>query len=276
MKICSFCNIEKEDDEFYSRDGHCKPCRREKVKKYNTENKNKISSKKNKKYNKNKEEILAKQREYYQKNIKEIRKSRKEYRDNNKEKIKQQNAEYREQNKEAITKRRKDNHKKIKNKKCSACGVVGDYKKFPLSSSRCKKCQAAFMKEYRENNKKELNKKARKRQRERLKRDPKYKLDRNMGKAIRAALSDQKSGRGWETLIGYTLEDLYIHLESLFDENMNWENQGSYWEIDHIIPKSYFKYKNPEDEEFKLCWCLNNLQPLSKERNRYKNAKFIG
>lgn len=276
MKICSFCNIEKEDDEFYSRDGHCKPCRRAKMKEYGIRNKDKKLLAKKEQYNKNKEEILAKQREYYHKNIEEIRKSRKEYRDNNKEKIKQQNAKYREQNKEAIKKRKMERHKKIKNKKCNICGIVGDYTKFNIGQGKCKECQMSYLKEYHGNNRKELNKKAHKRQRERLKRDPKYKLDRNVSKAIWDVLRGNKNGRKWEFLVGYTLDDLKKHLESKFDSKMTWENYGEYWEVDHIIPKSYFKYKIPEDEEFKLCWCLNNLQPLSKERNRYKNAKFIG
>ena len=32
-------------------------------------------------------------------------------------------------------------------------------------------------------------------------------------------------------------------------------------------PKSLFNYKNPEDEEFKKCWALNNLRPLKAKEN---------
>lgn len=37
-------------------------------------------------------------------------------------------------------------------------------------------------------------------------------------------------------LLGCCPEDYKIYLEQQFDNNMNWDNQGTYWEIDHIIP----------------------------------------
>jgi hypothetical protein len=46
-----------------------------------------------------------------------------------------------------------------------------------------------------------------------------------------------KKGRKWEHLVGYTVEDLMAHLESLFVGGMNWENMGD-WHIDHKVPKS--------------------------------------
>ena len=35
-----------------------------------------------------------------------------------------------------------------------------------------------------------------------------------------------------------------------------------------MIPHSWFKLENPNDEKFKLCWNLNNLQPMWKKRNQ--------
>jgi len=45
---------------------------------------------------------------------------------------------------------------------------------------------------------------------------------------IRHSLKGKKAGRRWEKLVGYTLEDLREHLESQFDNKMNWENYGGY------------------------------------------------
>jgi hypothetical protein len=83
-------------------------------------------------------------------------------------------------------------------------------------------------------------------------------------------------GRHWESLVSYNLNDLVKHLEKQFDDKMNWENYGSYWHIDHIKPKSLFKYVYPEDEDFKKCWSLENLQPLEKIANMRKKNNFIG
>lgn len=55
---------------------------------------------------------------------------------------------------------------------------------------------------------------------------------------------------------------------------MNWNNYGSYWVIDHKKPKSLFKYYNPEDQAFRDCWCLANLQPLEVKENLNKSNKF--
>jgi len=106
------------------------------------------------------------------------------------------------------------------------------------------------------------------------KESPKYHLDCNMGVLIYHSLKDKKAGRRWETLVDYTLKDLMKHLESLFDENMTWENYGSYWWVDHKKPRSLFKYTFSDDPEFKKCWALENLQPLEKTANLKKSNTF--
>jgi len=42
----------------------------------------------------------------------------------------------------------------------------------------------------------------------------------------------------------------------------------------HIIPISHFRFTSVKDKEFKMCWSLNNLQPLWKEINSTKSAKI--
>jgi len=55
---------------------------------------------------------------------------------------------------------------------------------------------------------------------------------------------------------------------------MNWDNYGSYWEVDHIIPRKTFNYNKPEDIGFQICWALDNLQPLTKKENLKKGSKI--
>jgi len=76
-------------------------------------------------------------------------------------------------------------------------------------------------------------------------------------------------------LVDYTLDALMKHLENQFDKNMNWNNYGSYWEIDHKKPKSLFEYNSSEDLEFRECWALENLQPLEKIKNHKKRNKYV-
>ncbi len=113
-------------------------------------------------------------------------------------------------------------------------------------------------------------------ERERSKRrmaDPKFRLNGRMRNAIKKAIKEHKAGRRWEDLVGYTLQELVKHLERKFKPGMSWENFGQ-WHIDHIIPKSLFNYKTPEDFDFKRCWALSNLQPLWEKDNIIKNDNY--
>lgn len=100
--------------------------------------------------------------------------------------------------------------------------------------------------------------------------DPKRRLDKNMSRAIRKALATGKSGKSWETLVGYSLFDLIEHIERQFLPGMSWENYGD-WHIDHVLPKAAFNYTAPEHVDFRRAWSIKNLQPLWAVDNRKKS-----
>lgn len=106
--------------------------------------------------------------------------------------------------------------------------------------------------------------------------NPFYRMKQQLSTSICKALKGKKGFRKWEALVGYTLQDLVCHIESLLNNNMTWENYGSVWHIDHITPKSWFKYKNTDDPQFKACWALANLQPKLKIDNIKKGNHFAG
>ena len=103
--------------------------------------------------------------------------------------------------------------------------------------------------------------------------NPKFLMDWRMSKNISRCLKNAKQNRSWKDLVGYSPEELVAHLEKQFAPGMTWENYGSVWHIDHIIPKKYFVYTDA-DESFRRCWGLNNLQPLLAEENLKMNAKL--
>lgn len=79
----------------------------------------------------------------------------------------------------------------------------------------------------------------------------------------------------WATL-GYNKEDLARHIESQFEDWMNWENNGRVpktgqkkitWQLDHKIPRDCFEYDSLNDKGFKECWALENLRPLDSVDN---------
>ena len=141
-------------------------------------------------------------------------------------------------------------------------------------------------KEYRENNKeyykkyyienKEYFRKFhRKYNTNKRKTDLKFNLNCKISKAIKLSLKNNKNGRHWETLVGYTLNDLYNHLQKTMPNGYTWQDYlNSKLHIDHIIPISVWNFDNANQIDFKRCWALENLQLLPAKENLIKNNKI--
>lgn len=74
-----------------------------------------------------------------------------------------------------------------------------------------------------------------------------------------------------ETLLGYSSEELKVHIEGLFKEGMQWRNHGE-WHVDHIKPVSAFIREGITC--MKTINALSNLQPLWAKENLTKHAKW--
>lgn len=104
---------------------------------------------------------------------------------------------------------------------------------------------------------------------------PRGKLNSNIkGGILRSLRQGTKAGRHWEDLVGFTVIQLKRHLEKLFTPEMNWNNYGTVWEIDHKIPIAVFNFEKPEHIDFGLCWSLKNLQPMEAKKNMSKGARL--
>lgn len=94
-----------------------------------------------------------------------------------------------------------------------------------------------------------------------------------MGNSMRAAIRGVKSGKSWRSIVGYDIAELRMRLESLFSEGMTWGNYGD-WHIDHIRPVSSFDFTCEPIVTAKVCWALDNLQPLWALDNMKKGARY--
>lgn len=74
-----------------------------------------------------------------------------------------------------------------------------------------------------------------------------------------------------EELLGCSMRECFQYIESLFYENMSWDNMHL-WEIDHIKPVSWFDFS--ELAKQKECFHFTNLQPLWKQKNRTKGNHY--
>jgi hypothetical protein len=100
--------------------------------------------------------------------------------------------------------------------------------------------------------------------------DPSYRMISNVGRRLRDMI---KGNTGSTRHLPYTANELADHIERQFTKGMTWENYGSFWHIDHIIPASSFDCSDPQSEDFKTCWSLSNLRPLPAFDNMSKGAK---
>jgi hypothetical protein len=76
----------------------------------------------------------------------------------------------------------------------------------------------------------------------------------------------------YQNIIGCDIETLKKWIEFRFDENMNWNNLGTYWQIDHILPINSFNFVNENEQN--ICFHWTNLQPLKSDINRMKSDKL--
>lgn len=158
---------------------------------------------------------------------------------------------------------------KIK-KECVICGEKDDDNFYRSDKSYCKECRRNLTRKNRQETDKVY--KYKKTKEYNKKRYKKRRLYYCMSARVRQSLKNGKGGEKWTDLVGYSVKELKIHLEKQFNDEMNWNNYGSVWEIDHIKPIATFNINSYEDNNFKECWSLKNLRPLSLYENRSRGA----
>ncbi len=106
-------------------------------------------------------------------------------------------------------------------------------------------------------------------------------LDQDISKRIRNNFSSllrhhlkSKNREHVFNIVGYTVDELMNHLEQQFKNGMTWDNYGKYWQIDHKKPVSWFSFESKDDIDFKDCWALTNLQPLTVTENCIKSNRY--
>lgn len=105
--------------------------------------------------------------------------------------------------------------------------------------------------------------------------DPEFKLLRYLRGRLREALKKQNADKQIKTiaLLGCSVKDFKLHLESLFVEGMSWNNHGE-WHVDHKRPCASFDLTDIKQQQ--ECFHYTNLQPLWAVDNLSKNSIYNG
>lgn len=175
-------------------------------------------------------------------------------------KYKQYKKQYFLKNKERLIAK---NKKYIENNKQK---MLEYYKNYNISRIESAK---QYRKEYYQKNKQIINKKVLEAKKKDLNKKIAHSLRNRIVKALNGILKSEKT----INLLGCTINQFRIHLEKQFTEQMNWQNYGSYWHIDHIKPCASYNLK--EEIQQKECFNYKNLRPLEAKENLKKGKKIL-
>ena len=124
------------------------------------------------------------------------------------------------------------------------------------------------------NQKPEYKEKEKNRHLKRLKEEPSYRLRTLYRHRIHRALKDNIKLKKSIELLGCEIDFYRQYLESKFLPEMNWDNWGDIWEIDHIIPIASFDLVELENQL--KCFNYLNTQPLFKTTEIAESFGYIG
>ena len=178
----------------------------------------------------------------------------KQWRTENREHIYKEKKVYAKDNRDKIIKRRKEIYAL----------------KHPIIDRECKECNTVFTPSSNANHIKFCSRKCRFNN---WLNQPKNKLNCSVQDAVRNGMKNPNWKSKYFEGLSFTMEELRTHLENQFDDWMNWDNHGL-WHIDHIKPVASFDFISMEDEDFKKCWALENLQPLKDTENMRKSHYY--
>lgn len=126
-----------------------------------------------------------------------------------------------------------------------------------------------YSKQYKINNKEKINETRRKYTKEKMK-IVEERLKRNMKTLLCTKLKNKKESSS--IYFGETIKNIKKWIEFNFNIFMNWENYGSYWEIDHSLPINFFNML--DNNEASICFSWMNIMPLEKILNSKKSNKI--
>jgi len=172
---------------------------------------------------------------------------------------------HRTQSKQYYYDDKKNKLEQVKQYRLNNINKVKEYQR--LYNLRNKESNKIYQKIYREKNKEKLK------EYKKIYTQRDYaKLRKNIHNRINKIVSNSTNSPKTLDLISCSPTILLIWLEYQFDTEMNWDNYGEYWHIDHCRPCKSFNLTLYEEQ--KKCFHWSNLQPLEKYENISKRDKI--
>ena len=94
--------------------------------------------------------------------------------------------------------------------------------------------------------------------------------------ALRRYVLEKNRSSFYAPYFGLDIENIRKWFEYQFENGVGWDDFGEKWQFDHIIPVTYFDFK--DDHELKMCWNFINLrvETLQGNKDRGLRVDIIG
>lgn len=177
-------------------------------------------------------------------------------------------------------------------KRCTKCDVIRPISMFNSDSTKsdslyssCNVCRKKRSKEYHSDYSEKLKPKRKKYREEnsevlqanykdRMQSDPRFRLLHNLRSRINSTFKHQSAKRtfSYSDMWGCSSSDLCDHIETTFSEDISWENYGTYWTVDHLLPCDAFDHTNTDAQL--ICHNWRNLRAMESRSNVSKGNKW--
>lgn len=108
---------------------------------------------------------------------------------------------------------------------------------------------------------------------ERYHNDPNFRMRKILRTRLIKTIKGIKTSKSLMSYVDVDILTFVKWIEYQWHDNMSWDNYGSLWEVDHVIPCS--SYDLTIEENKKECFHWSNMRPLLKTQNMSKSNKII-
>lgn len=100
----------------------------------------------------------------------------------------------------------------------------------------------------------------------------KFREKRKWQLALRRYILEKNVSSGYAFYFGLGIDEFRKWIEIQFTGELNWENFGTAWQFDHIVPIAYFDFSKEED--LLLCWNFINIRVEKVELNEVRGKRI--
>ena len=100
----------------------------------------------------------------------------------------------------------------------------------------------------------------------------KFREKRKWQLALRRYVLEKNISASYAFYFGLSIEQFRNWIEIQFTKELSWENFGSAWQFDHIVPVAYFDFSIEED--LVLCWNFSNIRVERIDLNKNRGNRI--